>query len=418
MFILLILLLGGCASQKNRNLAKEIKRTLGKNIFGNHFTGIMIFNPATGDTLYRENSKKYFTPASNTKIFTLFSALKLLPERVPVLKYIFENDTLYISGTGDPTQLHPYFTDSTGLTFLKGFSNIALSLNNFEDDKYGPGWAWEDYDGYYSPERSAMPLYGNVVAVDNSTFLNITPAYFKDSVVAVSFPRNRKINSNTFFFDPSRRDTLEIPFITSNDLTRRLLEKELGKSIFITKERPAAEKKVLYGIASDSVYKRMMQESDNFLAEQLLILASSTLSDTLNSTGVREYVLDSLLANLKQPPRWVDGSGLSRYNLFTPESIVHVLTRLYREIPRERLFNLFAVGGASGTLKDWYAGKPYPYIYAKTGTLGNNHCVSGYLITSSGKTLIFSFMNNHFRQPTPEIKRQMQRVFEWVRDNY
>jgi D-alanyl-D-alanine carboxypeptidase/D-alanyl-D-alanine-endopeptidase (penicillin-binding protein 4) len=128
-------------------------------------------------------------------------------------------------------------------------------------------------------------------------------------------------------------------------------------------------------------------------------------------------MLENHLKDLKQLPRWVDGSGLSRYNLFSPESMVYVLSAMYSEFPKERLLNLFAEGGESGTLTDWYPGIPNPYIYAKTGSLGNNHNISGYLITKSGKTLIFSFMNNHFTIPASQIKKQMQLVFEWIRDN-
>ena len=54
----------------------------------------------------------------------------------------------------------------------------------------------------------------------------------------------------------------------------------------------------------------------------------------------------------------------------------------------------------------------------KPGTLGNNYCLSGYLITSSGKTLIFSFMNNHFMMPNAEVKEQMQAIFEEIRERY
>jgi D-alanyl-D-alanine carboxypeptidase/D-alanyl-D-alanine-endopeptidase (penicillin-binding protein 4) len=98
--------------------------------------------------------------------------------------------------------------------------------------------------------------------------------------------------------------------------------------------------------------------------------------------------------------------------------MVRVLQKLYEEISRERLFHLFPAGGVSGTLENWYPGDPEPYLYAKTGSLGNNHCVSGYLITKSGKTLIFSFMNNHFRHPSSEVKKRMQRIFEGIRDTY
>ncbi|MBT8211493.1 MAG: D-alanyl-D-alanine carboxypeptidase, partial [Eudoraea sp.] len=92
--------------------------------------------------------------------------------------------------------------------------------------------------------------------------------------------------------------------------------------------------------------------------------------------------------------------------------------KLYKQIPRKRLFELLPAGGSSGTLEDWFPGDPKPYIFAKSGPLGNNYNLSGYLITRKGKTLIFSFMNNHFRQPTSEIKLQMQEYLEWVRDTY
>lgn len=378
----------------------------------------MIYDPMSGDTLYRLNSDKYFTPASNTKIFTLYTSLLLLPKQIPALKYCNVNDTLFIEGTGDPSLLHPYLNDSSVTRFLKGFKNISLHQNNFTDSKFGPGWAWEDYDGYYSAERSALPIYGNVVTIFNSDSLHVIPNYFMPNVALIKNTINRENETNTFYFDPTRKDTLEIPFKTDSTVIKTLLEKALGREISVVQKMPCEEKIILSGILTDSINKRMMQESDNFLAEQLLLLASSTLSDTLNTGTAIEYMLKNHLKDLKQLPRWVDGSGLSRYNLFSPEAIVYVLSAIHREVPKERLFHLFAEGGESGTISDWYPGNPQPYIYAKTGTLGNNHNISGYLITKSGKTLIFSFMNNHFTNPASEIKKQMQYVFEWIRDNY
>ncbi|WP_373941698.1 D-alanyl-D-alanine carboxypeptidase [Polaribacter sejongensis] len=121
---------------------------------------------------------------------------------------------------------------------------------------------------------------------------------------------------------------------------------------------------------------------------------------------------------MQQKPRWVDGSGLSRYNLFTPISFVEVLSKMHQKIPAKRLFQFFPVGGKTGTLKNWFSGNPKPYIHAKSGTLGNNYNLSGYLITNSGKTLIFSYMNNHYMHSNSEVKKKMQAVFEELRDNY
>ncbi|MFS4491394.1 D-alanyl-D-alanine carboxypeptidase/D-alanyl-D-alanine-endopeptidase [Maribacter sp. 2308TA10-17] len=406
----------GCSTTKNR-IKKNSQKLLNSSLYENQFTGFLVVDSENKDTLLNFNDKKYFTPASNTKIFTLFTGLKLVSDSIPALKYIHQNDTLYIEGTGDPTLLHSYFEHNKILDFLKKYDNILIHLNNFQDEKFGPGWAWEDYQYYFQPEKGPLPLHGNVTTISSSSPMQVTPAYFQDSVIRINFNRNRELQKNTFYYGLSRKDTLEVPFKTDTSLTKKLLGRLLSKDVKIVEKMPEGEKEVAYSVPVDSVYRRMMIESDNFLAEQLLLVCSSTLSDTLSSSRVREYIIENELADLKQQPRWVDGSGLSRYNLFTPESMVHVLSKMYQDIPRERLFSFFPVGG-EGTLKDWYPGNPKPYLFAKTGSVGNNHNISGYLITKSGRTLIFSFMNNHFRQPSSEVKKRMEQIFEDIRDNY
>ncbi|MCK0190410.1 D-alanyl-D-alanine carboxypeptidase [Arenibacter sp. F20364] len=408
----------GCKTLNNSKLNKSIDQQISSQTTNNYFQGLLVYDPVKKDTLYNHNSQKYFTPASNTKIITLYSSLKTLPEKIPALKYIVRNDTLYMEGTGDPTLLHPYFGDSTAVKFAQNYNNVSLYLNNFKESRYGPGWAWEDYDLYFSPERSGIPLYGNIVTISNDGNIAVTPEHFKNQVVPINYTVNRELYSNTFYFDPQKKDTLESPFMIDSTLTKTLLEEVLIKKVNIVQKMPNEEKQVLYSVSSDSLYKRMMAVSDNFLAEQLLILSSSTLSDTLNSAKARKHILENYLQELEQPPRWVDGSGLSRYNLFTPGTMVYVLNKMYQEIPRERLFNFFPVGGNIETLKNRFNEDGRPFMYAKTGSLGNNFCLSGYLITRSGKTLIFSFMNNHFTKTNAEVKEQMQTIFEMIRDNY
>lgn len=416
-YLLIFFVLMGCASAKKR-LIKGVNATLTSPFYKNQFTGLLVVNAQNQDTLLSFNDEMYFTPASNTKIFTLFAALQLLSDSIPTIKYLTRNDTLYIEGTGDPTLLHSSFAQNKTLDFINQYDNIALHLNNFQDEKYGPGWSWDDYGNYYQPEKTGLPLYGNVTTIYNKNGAQVIPAHFNDALVSINHHQNRDLDQNRFYFSPGRKDTLEIPFRTDSSLVKVLLEKALQKKITIISQMPLEQKEILYGVPSDTVYKRMMQESDNFIAEQLLILGSSTLSDTLKSATARKYILENQLANLNQEPRWVDGSGLSRYNLFTPESMVTVLSKLYATIPRDRLLSFFPAGGVTGSLEDWYAGNPSPYIYAKSGSLGNNYCLSGYLLTTSGKTLIFSFMNNHFRQPTDEVKKQMEGIFEKIRDTY
>lgn len=408
----------GCKTLVNNKLITNIDRHINSHTTNDYFQGLLVYDPIKRDTLYSHNDQKYFTPASNTKIITLYTSLKTLPEKIPALKYIIKNDTLFMEGTGDPTLLHPYFGDSTAIKLAQNHRNIFLHLNNFKESRYGPGWAWEDYDLYFSPERNSIPMYGNVVTITNNDSLMVSPGHFQNQVVPIGYGVNRELYNNTFYFDPKSKDTLESPFIIDSTLTKSLLEKVLRKKVHIVQKMPIGQKQVLYSVSSDSLYKRMMEVSDNFLAEQLLILSSSTLSDTLNSAKARKFILDHYLTELEHPPKWVDGSGLSRYNLFTPGTMVYVLNKMYLEIPRERLFNFFPIGGLTGTLKGRFIGDDGPYIYAKTGSLGNNYCLSGYLLTKSGKTLIFSFMNNHFTKSNSEVIQHMESILKMIRDNY
>lgn len=282
------------------------------------------------------------------------------------------------------------------------------------EERYGPGWAWEDFDTNFSPEKSSFPLYGNVVTVYNGDSLEIYPKEFKDSISFVGERRKRDEFKNGFYVN-KKKDTLMIPYRNSEELTQKLLSGALGKKVQIINTFPNGEKKTLYGMKTDSIYKLMMYESDNFLAEQLLMVASSTLSDTLGTKKAITHMLENDLSNLKHPPRWVDGSGLSRYNLFTPESMVQVLQELYTEIPQERLFEFFPYWDASGTVEKWTYTQAPAFIYAKSGSLGNNYNLSGYLRTKSGKTLIFSSMNNHFRVPSSEVRSM---IFEFLLQLY
>ena len=99
----------------------------------------------------------------------------------------------------------------------------------------------------------------------------------------------------------------------------------------------------------------------------------------------------------------------------SPATITSVLDKLYNDVERQRLFGFFPKVGENGTLDNWPDYGLEPYLIAKTGSLGNNFNLSGYLITESGRVLIFSFMNNHFTTPLDGVKRKMQQVLLYIR---
>lgn len=409
------ILLTGCSPA--RHIAKiNLKNT----VFQNSFHGLVVMDAMTQKELINVNGDKYFTPASNTKIITFYTGIKLLPKYIPTFTYSVANDTVFVKGTGDPSWLHPHLHDSTAVTWLKNQETIALYTKNTEDLRYGPGWAWEDFDTYFSPERTPIPLYGNVVTISNtdSLGLNVSPISFLEDTEIREHPFKRDEFANHFYIDPTEQDTLEVPYMTSDSLTQQLLETVLDKKISLVDHFPVGPIETLYGMETDSIYKQMLFKSDNFLAEQLLMTASSMISDTLGTKRAIDYMLEHDLNDLEQPPRWVDGSGLSRYNLFTPKSFVQILHKLYKEVPEERLFALFPMWGPDSTVKDWEDPSTEPFLFAKSGSFGNNYNLSGFIRTKSGKLLIFSFMNNHFKVPSLEIRKTMYAALKELYERY
>ncbi len=420
--LLTFVFLSSCSPISKKALTKTFKQTEKK--FQDH-TGFVLYDPQEKKTIYEFNSNKYFTPASNTKIFTLFASLNIIGDSIPGIKYIQRNDSLIFWGTGDPTFLYKNtFTNDRIYSFLTSAKqNLYFSSDNFKTTAFGTGWAWDDYNDYYSAERFSFPVYGNIFSVKTaSKKVRITPDYFS-TYLHVGEPREkpeiiRSYYSNNFEYYPSAKSgEWDIPFRIEPTFIAELLTDTLKRKVQNILQPISAETKIIYSVPVDSVYKVMMQESDNMMAEQLLLICAGLVSDTLQPEIAIDYVQKRFFADLTDKPVWVDGSGLSRFNLFTPRSIVQVWDKLYHLVPRERLFPLLATGGVNGTLKNWFKAEK-PYIFGKTGSLSNNHCLSGYLVTKKGKTLIFSFMNSNYTTPTSPIRKNMQEILNLIYEKY
>lgn len=408
-------LFGSCSS--SYQIKKDFKTYDQESSF---FKGFVLYNPETKKEIININGAKYFTPASNTKLFTFYTAYNTLKDSVKSLAYIKKNDSLIIKGTADPTLFY-FGSDSTKVVdFLKNQTDSIYLLNaKIDETPYGSGWSWDDYQEYYMPEKSLFPIYGNILkyALKNDSIISV-PEFFTENISALdSISITREIFKNKFYINKTSVDTIEVPFMTSNMLSASLLSNVVGKKIKLISIQNQYDYNFIYGESYDNIYKQLLVESDNFIAEQLMLQVGKEVVDSYSVKAAIDYVLEYNLQDLPQKPRWVDGSGLSRYNLFTPNDFVFLLDKMYREIPLKKLLWYFPIGGESGTLKYWYANQK-PYIYAKSGTLSNNYNLSGYLITKKNTLLIFSYMNNHFKLSNSDIKKEMQKTLEKIYNSY
>ena len=385
-------------------------------------------DPKSNKIINEYNSQKYFTPASNVKLLTFYASLKILGDSLPALNYVIQNDSLIFQGTGDPSFLYADAPESKGYDFLKNYDgNLFYQHPAYTEESFGPGWSWDDYNYYYSVERSAFPIYGNYVVFKSNPEQNQPTTsiekFRKELVLSETNSEiKRDMNSNIFRYnksDSNKESTQIVPFKYSAELFTELLSDTLNRPVTLINKGWTTTNsfKTLYSLPTDSLYKTMLRNSDNFIAEQLLMMVGNTISDSLNTKNAITYIKKTYLNDLPDEPIWVDGSGLSRYNLITPRSMVFLLKKISEEISQEKLFEFLPTGGKTGTLKNWYKAEE-PFIFAKTGTLSNNHNLSGYIRAKSGKILIFSFMNNNYIVSSSIIKSEMQRILRMIYLHY
>ncbi|MEQ8903784.1 D-alanyl-D-alanine carboxypeptidase [Ekhidna sp.] len=423
---LLFILLSSCASVKQLAVETDVTRLLNQSeVFSNQFTGFSLYDIESGQFIASHNSTLKFTPASNTKLLTMYVALKSFSDSIPSLLYSKKDSNLYVRPLGDPSFLYHPFENQRSYDFLKKSGNISVCWPETEPRLFGSGWAWDDYIYNFQPQRAWWPVYGNTVSIRkvNDT-LTITPSFFEDYVEVLNQTRpgelvDRELKFNVFKAylesDTSNFERI-IPFEYSQELLLELLRDTLKGKVNLH-EGLMVFSDTLYSQPIDSMLIQMLKPSDNFLAEQLLLMAAGWHGFEEVKPFIKQ-VRDTWLLNLTDMV-WVDGSGLSRYNLIAPVDQVRLLKTCYDEFGWERMTILLPTGG-EGTLEELYlpSEEETPFIYAKTGTLSNNHNLSGYLVTKSGKRMIFSFMNNHYTRSTEEVKRSMEQFLNEVRNSY
>jgi len=428
LFISLVALVGlSCKTTQNISSKSPYAKMLDtSSILSQSMTGMALYDLSEQKIIFERNSNRYFTPASNTKLFTFYACLKTLGDSIPALRYEIKSDSLIFWGTGDPTFFHPDLTSAKTFDLLKSNQrgvSFYFSDGNFTNPYFGAGWAWDDFSSYYTVEMSPLPMYGNIVRtkIENGEAKPQPSIFDKSFYIKDSGTEIERTAADNKFLIPKVLLTKsgyhqDIPYKTSTMLTQQLLMDTLRRNINLLKVPVSTTAKTLYSMPTEPVYRLMMQESDNMLAEQLLLLCGTVLQDSMNSSFVIKSIKEKYLEDLPDAVKWVDGSGLSRYNLFTPRSIIKLLEKIHAELPQEKLFSILANGGKSGTVKNMFKTADEAFVFAKSGSLSGVYNLSGYLISKKGKTILFSLMNNNFTKPTSQVRKEVEKILLEVRN--
>ena len=435
--VLFTVLSTGCSVQQKINKTAQAKVLNNSSLAGAH-VGISFFEPATQKYWYTHQADKYFVPASNIKLFSLFAGMKYLGDSLPGLRYIETDKAIYLQPTGDPSLLHPDFAQQPLVQWLQQTpKQVFINASNWHSVGLGYGWSWDDYSDYYMAERSALPVYGNIIKwtqvrkqdgkkdslSDNENYVYAEPEInwkvnFSEAKSTVfSVQRKREENVFNIIEGKDSLSSIDIPFLTNGIASAlELLKDTLHKQITSTTEWPKGKLLQKFSQPTDTLFSRMMHRSDNFYAEQTLLMAANKKLGVMDEHQLIDTLLKTDLKNLPQLPNWVDGSGLSRYNLFSPNDFIWILQTLKNEFGWQRISHILPSGN-EGTLRNYYKileGN----LYAKTGTLSGQVAISGYFTTKKNKQLIFSVLVNNHHSSASAVRRAVEQMIVEVYNSY
>lgn len=377
--------------------------------FQSAIIGTLVVDAESGETLYARNAGTALMPASNMKLITGAVALARLGShyryrttfalRGQVSDSVLNGDLL-VFGRGDPSVSqrmlgNPLAALATLADSLRarGVARVNGRLihagDAFPGSIYGFGWSLGYLDRPYA------------AGVDELLFnegLSFDPAH----------PHGSDTTSTPPAADPARAyldalrfalDSRGIP-ITDSSARDSAAVVIPGEPAFDVLSPPLSE-----------IVAALAKPSQNQMAEVVF----RTLA--LDSTGAGDWntaaqiVTGQLVAWGADTMQFIirDGSGLSRHNLLSPETVVRVL-RTMRAHPEFTHFHaaLPAVGH-EGTVRRWLHGtRASEVVHGKTGTLDMVRAFSGYTTSIDGRPLVFSFISNHHRTPTSQVTAAIQ----------
>ncbi len=334
--------------------------------------GIKVVAVETGEVIYAKNANKLHHPASTTKLFTAATALAKLGSDYQFATTLYADTTsdaqvvgnVYLKGRADPVLQTEDIVElcealvQTGVKTIQG--DIVVDETYLDTVREGPGWMWDD-----KPLRiSALSIRNIEPDVKTGSRAIACGRLLKTTLMQKGIDVMGEVVSGTVPSNANRVATHLSP--------------------------PLAD-----------IIKLMNKPSDNWIAEMLFkTIGAEVKGEPGTWQKGWETVTEFLGEIMDEPPahRFVDGSGLSRYNLLNTELLTKLLVYMHHnfELVPEFMASL-PIAGVDGTLRNrmqgMYAEKT---LRAKTGTLSGVSALAGYTKTADGEVFAFGILISHY----------------------
>ncbi len=429
--------------------------------------GVKVQNLTNGEVIFAKNANRTYIPASNQKVVTAVAALLYLGSeyrfqtKLLVSEHSIDNGQLngdlYFKFSGDPDlrirDIDELVVSLTNHSINRINGNIYIDDSSYGGQDLGPGWMWDDTGYCFSSPIGANILNQNCVALTikpSATVGQPIQVQFSDAnqyinIIneAVTKPKNTKGCYTLLKAGPKNSYTLSgclranikkhtlTAALTDSDLFINEVIKGLFKKHSIAVMGKYKQKRAKGDLTELEVHQSrplrehvamMLKESDNLVSDTVfkkigLHYFRSQGTWKTGSKAIRK-ILETWLKDYDGVI--ADGSGLSRYNLVSPDEMVVLLSNVYKN---ERVANEFIaalpVSGVNGTLKDRMVDQNAKgKVKAKTGTMANVTALSGYIYTLQNNVLAFSILINGIPGSTKEYQDLEDRFCQFLVTHY
>ena len=408
--------------------------------------GLLVYDTGSGQR-YSYHSEDLFTPASNTKLLTAATALDVLGPDYRFRTEVGYDGTLeedggiagnlILKGYGDPTLTTDTLNEWVNALYGAGIrhvaGNVLVDASAFENETGEPVWGWDTDVTTYRPRPGALCVNHSEITLaaipgeqaGAPSWVRVEPPVdhqvVHNNVATTSAGQPAAINlredaSGIVIVEgqvPAGGDpaiveiTAKDPALYAGYLFSRLLRDKgitLGEDSTVAHGRLPDNARILIQQTSEpfsAVLGRMLKDSDNFVAEQVLRVIGLETVHSGSNQGGQAVISQFLTVNgfSDMPYILCDGCGLRLDNEASPRLIVGLLV-LMAHHPYGGMFrDALAIAGSDGTLAKRMEDIPSSSeVHAKTGSLLGASALSGYGTTADGRELAFAILMNDERE--------------------
>ena len=450
---------------ETKNLRVEIDAILQKYKPKGTRVGISIFSVSKNKSLYKSNSNKPFVVASNMKLFTTATALVYLGADFEYETEIYYSGDIsedgkldgdiIIKGSGDPNISGRFFDDNVtavpahwadmirehGIQVVNG--DIIADDSIFDREFVHSSWPKDQLSKWYCAPVSGLSFNDNCVdimvrpnsspgglasigIVPETSYVRIinrcrtTTSKSKHSYSLYRKPFTNLINIKGNYWSKAQPSkewiTINNPPLYIATVFKEILE---GKNVRVMGKARVIDETDIYSIQEHNILATTTsslrqsitvanKSSQGFYAEQILKTLGATINNEGSFSGGLDVINDFLtkLGISEDQYQIDDGSGLSKKNKFTPDTITTLLNYMYSHENAGIFVESLPISGTDGTLKKRLKSEPYKSrVMAKTGYVYGARTLSGYVKTLDEEIIAFSILVNEIKGGTWKAKR-------------